>query len=231
MTILAPYRIAIAVAASIAVQSAAAAPPAWPDTPLGRVEVLAILQSLNAALLSHDSATLVLDDWCAGHRLAPPGTRIVAERVRGAEKPLSAEQRRDLQVGDADPIRYRRVRLRCGEHVLSEADNWYVPARLTPAMNAALDSTDIAFGRAVQGLHFRRRTLLARLLWSPLPADWDMAGAPIPREPARGIAIPDKLIEHRAILTLPDGTPFSEVVETYTAATLAFPSPAFAEEK
>lgn len=229
MIFLAPYRIAIA--ASAAVQPPVAAPPAWPDTPLGRVEVLAILQSLNATLLSHDSATLVLDEWCARHRLAPPGTRIVAERVRSSEKPPTVAQRRDLQIGETDAVRYRRVRLRCGEHVLSEADNWYVPARLTPAMNAALDSTDIAFGRAVQALHFRRRTLSARLLWSPLPADWDMAGAPTPREPGRFLPIPDRLIEHRAILTLPNGTPFSEVVETYTDATLAFPPPALAGEK
>ncbi len=40
--------------------------------------------------------------------------------------------------------------------MLSEADNWYVPVRLTPEMNQALDTSDIAFGRAVQALQFRR---------------------------------------------------------------------------
>jgi hypothetical protein len=35
--------------------------------------------------------------------------------------------------------------------------------------------------------------------------------------------MPPKLLEHRAVLTLPDGTPFSEVVETYTDQVLAFP--------
>jgi hypothetical protein len=35
--------------------------------------------------------------------------------------------------------------------------------------------------------------------------------------------MPSKLLEHRAVLTLPDGTPFSEVVETYTDNILAFP--------
>jgi hypothetical protein len=43
----------------------------------------------------------------------------------------------------------------------------------------------------------------------------------------RGVAadqpMPAKLLEHRAVLTLPDGTPFSEVVETYTDKVLAFP--------
>ena len=37
--------------------------------------------------------------------------------------------------------------------------------------------------------------------------------------------MPSKLLEHRAVLTLPDGTPFSEVVETYTDKVLAFPIP------
>jgi hypothetical protein len=40
------------------------------------------------------------------------------------------------------------------------------------------------------------------------------------------LRIPDAVLEHRAVLTLPDGTPFSEVVETYTGDILAFPPPA-----
>lgn len=205
------------------------APPAWPNTPLARVEALALLQSLNAALLSGDSATLTLDGWCARHHLAPAGTRVTAERVRGADKPVTAALRADLQVGADEPVRYRRVRLHCGDLVLSEADNWYVPARLTPAMNAALDTSDIAFGRAVQALHFRRQTLSAKLLWSPLPDDWDeRAGRPVEAPAGPTMAIPNHVIEHRAVLRLPDGAPFSEVVEDYTGAVLAFPPPAFA---
>ena len=202
--------------------------PAWPSTALARVEALAILQSLQSDLLSHDSATLVLDDWCTRHRLAPPGSKIVAERIRGHDKPVTAEQRALLRVSGDEPVGYRRVRLRCGAHVLSEADNWYVPGRLTPAMNTQLETTDIAFGRAVQALRFRRRTLSARLLWSPLPAGWDSAAGRIPRLPGDRLAIPDKVIENRAVLTLPDGTPFSAVIETYSGDVLAFSSPTFA---
>jgi chorismate-pyruvate lyase len=191
--------------------------PPWQEGFTVRLEALTLLQTLNADLLSHDSATLTLDRWCAAHRLASPA-RIVAERVHGAE------QRQLLGVSTTEPVRFRRVRLSCGVHVLSEADNWYVPARLTPDMNRVLDTTDTAFGRVVQALNFRRRTLSAKLLWSPLPQNWDM-GAPLPEASGATIAIPHEVLEHRAVLTLPDGTPFSQVVERYTSEVLAFPEP------
>ena len=197
--------------------------PPWRDDLTARLEALALIQSLNAELLSHDSATLTLDRWCADHRLASPA-KIVAQRVKGQDKPPTAALRQALGVSAAEPIAYRRVRLSCGTHVLSEADNWYVPSRLTPEMNRQLETTDIAFGRAVQALKFRRRTLSAELLWSPLPQGWEM-GAPLPDSGAGRLAIPAQLLQHRAVLTLPDGTPFSEVVETYTSEVLAFPEP------
>jgi hypothetical protein len=50
-------------------------------------------------------------------------------------------------------------------------------------------------------------------------------GAAAAGKSARHLAIPPELLEHRAVLTLPDGTPFSEVVERYTGALLAFPEP------
>jgi hypothetical protein len=203
----------------------AAGAPVWPDTPTARLEALALVQTLNADLLSHDSATLTLDRWCADHGLAD-GAKIVAERVRGADKPATAEVRAALRVDAGTRVAYRSVRLRCGGHVLSEADNWYVPSRLTPEMNRALESSDIAFGRAVQALHFTRHTILAQLLWSPLPPGWEMRGVPGTPRGARPLAIPPHVLEHRAALSLPDGTPFSLVVEDYTGEVLAFPPPA-----
>ena len=167
--------------------AAAPARASWPDTPIGRLAALAELQTLNADLLGHASATLTLDRWCARHRLATEA-RIVADRVRGEDKQPSAEIRAQLRAGDAEPIAYRRVRLRCGERVLSEADNWYVPARLTAEMNHTLETSNAAFGRVVQPLDFRRHTLSARLLWSPLPEGWDIGGAPLP-EGAEGASL------------------------------------------
>jgi len=66
------------------------------------------------------------------------------------------------------------VHVKCGERVLSEADNWYVPARLTKEMSQVLENSDAAFGRAVQALHFQRRTLAVELAWRPLPEGWEM---------------------------------------------------------
>jgi chorismate-pyruvate lyase len=214
-----------AAAVALVLQAAtglAAEPAAWPDDFVARLEALALLESLNADLLSHDSATLTLERWCADHRLADPA-RIVAERVHDVDKPATADVRAALDVKPDEPLGYRRVRLRCGEHVLSEADNWYVPTRLTPEMNRTLETSDTPFGKAVAALGFRRHTLSAELLWSPLPKGWEMGAASAGG--AGLLAMPEHVLEHRAVLSLPSGEPFSEVVETYTGEVLAFPPP------
>jgi hypothetical protein len=208
----------------VAAASALAAGPApWPEGFVGRLEALALIETLNADLLAHDSATLTLERWCADHRLADPAL-IVAERVHVADKPASAEVRAALDVKPDEPLGYRRVRLKCGQRLLSEADNWYVPARLTPEMNHLLETTDTPFGKAVAALHFRRHTLSVDLLWRPLPKDWEM-GAEGLQDNKGALAIPDHVLEHRAVLSTPEGEPFSEVVETYTGEVLAFPPP------
>src|ERR1700733_13897893 len=195
--------------------STAASPPqpqpqSWTSSFLGRVEAVAVLQTLNADLLSHDSATLTLERWCGAHQVASP-PKIVASQVPGVDKPPTPEQRRQLDVEPNDVVRYRRVRLMCGELILSEADNWYVPGRLTPEMNKLLDTTDVPFGKAVQALHFQRHTLSSALLWRPLPDGWEMGELPR-KNGATVLDMPSMLLEHRALLTLPDGTPISEVV-------------------
>jgi chorismate-pyruvate lyase len=192
----------------------------WPGDAQSRLAALALLQTLNADLLSHDSATATLEHWCASHHLASPA-RIVAERSAGPERAPSAEQRRELAVDENEPVRHRHVRLKCGEHVLSEADNWYVPSRLTPEMNQQLQATDTPFGQVVKPLRFLRHTLESRVLWSPLPADWESAGIPADRGP---ISVPLELLQHRALLLLPSGVPFSEVLETYTSEILVRPA-------
>ncbi|MCJ8509035.1 hypothetical protein MUU53_14045 [Rhizobium lemnae] len=201
-------------------QAHADATPKWPDTPVMRLQALAVLQTLNSELLSNDSATLTLDRWCEKHGLAQ-GQKVRAERDKSTEKPVTAEIRSILKVNKSEPVAYRRVRLVCGERILSEADNWYVPSRLTEDMNKALNGSDAPFGRVVQPLKFQRHTVAAELLWQPLPERWEM-GIAIPTSGGASLEIPSHVLRHKAFLTTADGIPFSTVVENYTAEVLAF---------
>jgi hypothetical protein len=199
-------------------------PLSWQDSFLTRVELLALIETLNAELLSHSSATLTLERWCSGHGLAPEA-KLVARLERGIQKHLDDSDRERLAVRTDDQLRYRHVRLFCGDKLLSEADNWYVPSLLTPEMNRLLDETDSPFGRVVRDLDFLRETLSAKLLWSPLPERWDVSPEPSLPPSASRLEAPDHILEHRAILRASNGVPFSFVVETYTRDLLAFPLP------
>lgn len=196
---------------------------AWPNGFLGRVELLALIQTLNASLLSSRSATATLEKWCGDHKMAEQ-PKIVARRIAGVDKAASQETRDRLRIGPGEAVKYRRVQLSCGDHVLSEADNWYVPARLTPEMNRALDATDTPFGKVVAPLQPFRRTFEMKMRWSPLPEGWELtAGADASAEkPSGPLAVPHEIFEHAAILYTPDQTPFSEVRETYTGEAMDF---------
>ncbi len=198
---------------------------AWPDDLITRLGALALIQTLNAELLASRSATLTLDKWCADHRLAEAGkTKIVARLISGESKPATAEQRQRLEIGPDEALKYRRVQLLCGDQVFSEADNWYVPGRLTAEMNRTLETTDIPFGRAVQELKPYRQTFAATVLWWPMEPGWETK--PLPGAAQGGtMAMPDALFEHRAILYSNDRRPFSEVHEVYQRQLLAFPPP------
>ncbi len=157
-------------------------------------------RALNADLLAHDSATEVLRRWCASRRLADPPL-IKAVRETSAEKPADRQTRALLQVRANEPVRYRRVRLVCGSHTLSKADNWYVPDRLTPDMNRQLDQTETPFGFVVKPLGYHRIRLVATILL-------DRYGQ---AKAGQGV------LQHKALLVTPEGLPFSFVVETYTS--------------
>ena len=192
----------------------------WRDTVAAKREASSLIESLHTTLLAADSATLTLDKWCEDHHLATP-TKIYAEVARGAFKPLPAEVRKTLRIKPNETVGYRRVKLRCGPYVLSEADNWYLPKFLTRQANASLENTDIAFGRAVQSLQFHRQTLSSKLLWAPLSRGWEMHERNNASDDGR-LEIPPDLFRHEAVLILPSGTPFSYVIETYKSDLLAF---------
>lgn len=192
---------------------------AAPDGFVRRLEALTALQTLRAELLAHDSSTAVLQAWCEAH--GPPGLKIVAEHDPKANRPPSDAAKTALDLKPGQMVRYRRVKLACGKTVLSEADNWYLPERLTPAMNHALDTSDAPFGAVVRPLGFRRRFLSADLLWKPLPDGWEKS----PPDAAPLGAIPARVLQDTAVLATPDGRPFSFVAETYTAATVQMALP------
>jgi hypothetical protein len=152
------------------------------------------------AVMSQDSATRALEQWYQARHIAAPAV-IHAEKLSGADSASPETIRRRLDASPFEPIAVRHVRLSCGKAALSVAWNWYLPARLTPEMNAALRDSDVPFGKVVAPLQFRRESL--------------------PTLAGRGETCPAGTIStHRARLVLPDGRALAYVIECYTAANL-----------
>lgn len=172
------------------------------DEPDIDISAQILIETLSARLLAGHSATAVLEAWCAERGLSGPA--LVARRLPGEDRPIRADQRHRFALGPDEPVLYRRVGLACGPHVLSEADNWYAPGRLTPEMNHLLESTQRPFGRVVHSLAPTRRNLGLRMLWTGGAVEAD-----------------DKLFAIEAVLSTPDGVPFCEVHEIYLGAVLA----------
>lgn len=158
------------------------------------------LASFEQTLEANHSATEALTEWCRVRGIADP-PQIVAQAFKAEMVQPDATIRGWLGVSDNEPVRYRLVHLVCGDTVLSIAENWYVPSRLTPEMNRTLESTDIPFGRVVAPLGYHREQLASVHGRAP--------GCP-----------EGTVLSVRAVLKLPDGRPISMVAECYTAANL-----------
>src|SRR5882672_1120846 len=216
----------ITLGVSLPVLLAAAQATPWRDTPVARLEALALIQTLNGEILASPSATVTLQRWCRTHQLAEPA-QLLARPIEAGTADAGAAVREHLQVSAAEPVRHRRVELRCGDHLLAIADNWYVPSRLTPAMNRLLETTQLPFGKVVQPLSPQRQTLAATLLWSPLPEGWERAArsAPARAAGAATLSVPAALFAHQAIVFSARHQPIAEVYEVYQRDILAFPEP------
>lgn len=210
-------RTALAVAA---LTTAPLASQAFPDSYAGRLDALTETQKLQASLQSRDSATETLRLWCESHGWAQPA-QIHAVRDAATVKAPTAQVRALLGARGRTPIRYRRVRLMCADKVLSEADNWYLPGKLTPEMNQALDQTDTPFGVAVKALGFHRKAVESLVLLHPFDDDADGGTA----SDAHALRLPQAVIRNTAVLSTDAGGPFSVVVESYTRQVLDPPSP------
>lgn len=167
------------------------------------------LAAFEHALAAQPSATRALAEWCELRHISPQAPAdISAQLVPGPAMPLPRGARRLLGIGADEPLGFRHVRLSCGATVLSEAYNWYVPARLTAAMNQALESTRTPFGKVAAPLNFTRTALASH------------------RGPAPGCP-PETILANRGLLRLPDGRGLALVLECYTRANLtAAPGPA-----
>lgn len=151
----------------------------------------ALARAIDARLLAAASATGTLEAWCAERGIAPTGTRVVATVVAGKAPELPRSERLRLGIGPGEPLGYRHVRLSCGGVLLSEAENWFVPARLTPAMRRALAESDTPFGTVIRPL--------------------------IPKRENRRVAGPSEatLFVHEGLVRSAEGVPLAFVRERY----------------
>jgi chorismate-pyruvate lyase len=155
--------------------------------------------ALDAELRASNSATAVLQKRCA--------EPIRAQISRDSKTPvLGPEDRARLQLGPRERVAYRYVRLVCGGKLLSRATNWYVPSRLTPEMNAALESGDTPFGVVIRPLGPTRKTFAVETA----------TDTPVLRQA-------NTLLVHHAIVLDRAGRPLAEVEESYTTGMLPEP--------
>lgn len=158
----------------------------------------AVYDAFEAGLNAGPTATAALQRWCDTHGVTG---KVVAEVDRGAERAPSAATTMRLQLKPGEHVAYRRVKLGCGGHVLSEAENWYVPARLSAAMNAALERGDTPFGAVIAPLAPHREVISSERLW------------------ADGAA-PEDILRNRGLVLDHEGRPLAEVSETYKRTAL-----------
>ena len=151
------------------------------------------LAAFEADLLGGGIVTRVLEVWSGG--------RVHAE-VAADVADASPETRERLGVEADTPLGFRRVQLMRGDVVLSRADNWFVPERLTVEMREALTDSDTPFGVVIARLEPTRETLSCERL----------AG--------------DPMVRVQALVRAGDGTPVAEVMETYARAVLNWRAPA-----
>ena len=91
------------------------------------------------------------------------GDPVEIARVAGAAVAASRAQCAALGVADPRDIVHRRVVLMAAGRAVSDADLWYVPARLWPGMAAALLNSAVPFGTVVAPMQPGRETVAARI--------------------------------------------------------------------
>lgn len=168
------------------------------------VSVNARLEVLISALRTAPQATEILAALAVERGW---NHKVRARKLSTATLAAPASVASLLDLGGDEPTGYRAVELVCGQRVLSRAENWFVPSRLSAGINARLADTDEPFGLLIAGLQPRRETLdLVRL--------WTSGAMPVSGELFRLNAVVSALA--------PAGRrPLAIVTETYLADALA----------
>ncbi len=120
-------------------------------------------EALVAALLETSSATATLAAWS---RQRGWDDRIVAHKLEADMRPAPGGIAALLDIPEGEIVGYRKVALASGDRVLSRADNWFTPGRLSSGVNAGLDASQTPFGRLVSRMSPTRRVISADRLWA-----------------------------------------------------------------
>lgn len=184
------------------------------------------IQTLSSILLTSRSATRTLEAWCGENKLATDPTITAIRDLSILKEPLPSQETLEHLGATASEVAYRQVRLCCKGIVMSQAENWYVPSRLTDEMNAQLTTTTIPFGKVVSPFRPFRIPLSAALLWKDLlPEQWHLMP---PEElyqwsyeqPMPPYDPNQNLFEHQALLVHDSSLPIAEVHEKYKMSLL-----------
>lgn len=168
------------------------------------VEWAAELDRFDAGLRASGSATAFLEQWMTarmGEAVPGAAVRVRLRAAPGRQTAPDAAAR--LGLAPETELAYRSVWLVRGGRILSGAENWYVPERLSPAMNRRLAEGCVPFGRVVRPLAPARETFAVDRLWD-----------------GRGAAVPPRLTRHRALMRDAEGRPLCVVSETYMRSIL-----------
>jgi hypothetical protein len=165
--------------------------------PAARAATPTAVEALSDHLAAAATATEGLVAWCAARGLGEGPIRVV-RLPADACAALGAEAAAALAPDAGETVESRRVELRRGDVALSEAEIWFVPERLPPAVRVALAETDAPFGALIAPLRPRRETTLARVADDGLGAGF--------------------VLEHRALVRSGAGRPLAVTRERYRAA-------------
>jgi hypothetical protein len=120
-----------------------------------------LAHTLSERILAANSATFEIERWRIERGIGDG--RIVAVRHRAAPATtLDDGSRKAAYPHSCTESEFRHVKLTTSGIVVVDTLNWYFPSRLTGEMRALLETTDVAFGRAIAALDPRRWTFLVQ---------------------------------------------------------------------